>query len=148
MSDFMDRHQGIRNMLGIILIFLLVYMVCSQFHLFGVGVYTFQIDDESKSLIIYYESDPYVEIKKDSIQSLELTDDFDKGEAIDLLGEDTYTAGIFKNSTLGEYKLYIKNDVNRVLIIKAAGEYYAINYTNDESTSEVYDALLRWTKET
>ncbi len=144
MSEFLERHPALWNTLRVFLVFALVFVVCNQFNLFGVGIFSFQIDGDTETVLFYYKSDTYIAIPKGEIQSLELSDDFDQGESVDLLHSDTYTVGTFKNDTLGEYTLYVKNDCDRVLIIKAAGHYYVVNYINDDSTSELYEALLNW----
>ncbi len=144
MSDFLERHPAMWNTLKIFVIFALVFVVCNQFNLFGVGIYSFAIDDESQSVILYYKSDIFIDIPKDDIQDMYLTEDFDEGEAVDLLHSDTYTCGIFENKELGQYKLFVRNNCDTVLVIKANDEYYAFNYTNDDSTVELYDAIERW----
>ncbi len=148
MAEFFDRHPALWNTIRVTVVFALVIVVCNAFHLFGVGIFSFQIDEETQSLIFYYESDVYIDIPKDEIQYMELSDDFDRGEPVDQDWDDTYIIGKFKNDTLGEYTLYVRDNVDRVLIIKANDQYYAINYTNDDSTSELYDALSRWIEET
>ncbi len=144
MGAFLDRHPAMWNTIRVVVVFVAVYLLASQFHWFGVGVFTFQIDGDTETLRMYYESELYVEIQKDDIRSLELTDDFDRGEVVELKGDNTYIAGIFENDTLGTYKLYVRDNVDTVIIIKAKDGYYVINYNDADSTEGVYEALKNW----
>lgn len=142
METFLEKHQSMVNALKIFLFCLLIIILASAFGLFKEDPMQVEISDEV--FAIDFDGEEIVRFEKDEIESVELLGAFDKGEAVEPVTEDEYEAGIWENETFGKYVLYIAPSIEDYIVVCTADETYVFNYSDEESTQSMYNALMEW----
>ena len=78
----------------------------------------------------------------EEIESVELYEDFDPGEAVEQTESEEILNGIFENELLGEYQILAYQDCSSMIVITTSDTVFAFNNSTAEETGEDYLSIL------
>ncbi|MCD7716439.1 MAG: hypothetical protein LUI39_08310 [Lachnospiraceae bacterium] len=143
MADFMEKHQGLMNMLKLLVGVIVIVAIVNALGIFKSATVAVEIEDEV--FTITYEDETVIQFSKDDIQSAELVTAFTMGEAVETLSGEKYTVGTWENEDWGQYTLCIKQSVERYIVLTTTdGAVCVFNYESADTTESMCSALLAW----
>ncbi|MCD7761682.1 MAG: hypothetical protein LUI14_00515 [Lachnospiraceae bacterium] len=143
MGDFTEKHQGLVNMLKLLVGVIVIVAIVNALGIFKSATVAVEIEDEV--FTITYEDETVIQFSKDDIQSAELVTTFTMGEAVETLSEKKYTVGTWENEDWGQYALCIKQSVERYIVLTTTdGAVCVFNYESVDTTESMCSTLLAW----
>ncbi|MCC8137062.1 MAG: hypothetical protein LIO76_03200 [Clostridiales bacterium] len=143
MADFTEKHQGLVNMLKILVGVIVIVIIVNALGIFKSAAVTVKIEDEV--FTITYEDETVVQFSKEEIQSAELVTTFTMGDAVESISEKKYTVGTWENEDWGQYTLCIRQSVESYIVLTTTdGAVCVFNYESADSTEAMCSALLAW----
>ncbi|MCC8105580.1 MAG: hypothetical protein LIO99_06175 [Clostridiales bacterium] len=143
MGDFAEKHQGLMNMLKILVGVIVIVAIVNALGIFESTTMAVEIEDEI--FTITYQDEIVIQFSKDDIQSAELVTTFTMGDAVESISEKKYIVGTWENEDWGQYTLCIKQSVESyIVLITTDGAVCVFNYESVDSTEAMCSALLAW----
>lgn len=142
MGTFFEEHPTVLNTVKVLLIVIAIVVFANIFGIYKKDSLTLEIKDDVFHM--YYDDDIVVQFEKNEIISLELLDELTLGDEVDVIAQDDYEAGTWKNDTWGEYTLYIDPSIERYVVVTTDNDTFVFNYSSEDATDSVYNALLNW----
>jgi hypothetical protein len=76
------------------------------------------------------------------ILSITRADVFEKGSCASGTSNKTYSFGSWRNYEFGDYSLYIKNNIQRYIIVKTTYGVVVFNFESSDATDSFYTAIM------
>lgn len=135
MSKSMGKVGKIVSLIGLPLILIVVAVIMFF------GDVTLSYGESSFTVEASFYS--HLTVDYDSVDFIEYREDFDKGSRSLGVGSARLMAGTFDNKEFGTYTLYSYTKCDAVVIVRVGDKILAISGTNEASTKEIYETLLK-----
>ena len=125
----------------ILLTLLIIALGIFFYGVFGRNTLLLSLDNDAVTLS-GPESSGY-SVPFSSIASMELREDFDPGEAVDGGVKNHIRYGLWQNSELGNYRLFVSDKIGPVILLRTAdGEVLVYNYESEQTTRSHFESFL------
>ena len=101
------------------------------------------LEARENSLYLSARSGDELSVDYERITAIELTDTFSFGQADGGSDTDKFRSGQWTNDTLGQYQTFTLKKVDRYIILSTDAETVVVNYESKDSTTSLYQAMIK-----